>query len=110
MANQVGRAGLRALAVSLSLAVLASGCGSDVDDTEYSETNREAFLVACTDVGQDTRLVRDICECTYDKIEIDLDFDELVDTEESLRLDALRPLPDPIAGFMADCFLAEVDL
>lgn len=94
----------------LALSAVIVGCGSDIDETEYGESNRRAFLAACTDTGEDTRLIRDVCECTYEQIEVNMVFSDLAALEESLKLDSLRPLPDEVAGYMAECFLAEVDL
>ena len=93
---------------------VVAGCGGEPDATDFTIANRRAFLAACTGAGtgppSDDRLVRDICECTYDEIEANLDYDDLVGIEDSLVIDGLAPLPDSIAGFMADCFVAEADI
>lgn len=101
----------RALSIALVAAVLivATGCGSAVDDVEYGELNREAFMASCTD-STDERLVRDVCECTYDEIEANVALIDLAALEESLRLDTFRSLPDTITGYLADCFVVEADL
>ena len=93
-----------------AIAWSAPGCGPDVDATDYGAENRAAFLAACTIPGEDPRLVRDVCECTYERIEADMAFDDFVSMEESLLLDALAPLPESVAGYMADCFVDVVDL
>ena len=93
-----------------AIALVASGCGSDVDAADYGAENREAFLAACTIPGEDPLLVRDVCECTYEQIEANMAFGDFVAMEESLLLDALSPLPDAVAGYMADCFVDVVDL
>ncbi len=94
------------LAVTLGV----SACGSTDDATEYSDENREAFLAACTTPGEDQRMIRDVCECTYEEIEANMAFADFVRMEESLAVDALAPLPDSVAAFMAECFVEEVDL
>jgi hypothetical protein len=92
-----------------SLAVVVGGCGGAVADADYTADNRRAFLTACTESLDDSILVRDVCECTYDEIRASVPYDELVDLEESLALDALAPLPDYVVVIVADCFLAEAD-
>ena len=96
--------------IAVAIALVATGCGSNIDATEYTAENREAFLAACTLPGEDPRLVRDVCECTYGQIEANMAFSDFVAMEESLLLDALEPLPDSVAGYMADCFIEVVDL
>ena len=92
----------------LSLALV--GCGADIEEAEYGSENREAFLTACTDSAQDLRLVRDVCECTYDEIEATLGLAELAALEESLKLDSLASIPDAVAAAVAECFVTEADL
>jgi hypothetical protein len=85
-------------------------CGSEVDATDYTEKNREAFLTACTIPGEDPTLIRDVCECTYDRIEASVPFADFVAIEERLQLDSLAPLPEEITELMADCFVEVADL
>ena len=97
--------------VALGVGLLAVGaCGSDVTATNYTDENREAFLASCTVPGEDPTLIRDVCECTYEKIEASIPFDEFVAIEERLLLDTLAPLPDEITALMADCFVDVADL
>jgi hypothetical protein len=103
------RIALAAGAVVSVLGLLA-GCGPDVTATDYSDANREAFLTACTLPGEDPTLIRDVCECTYEQIELTVPFEDFVEMEERLAFDALEPLPDEIAELMADCFVTVADL
>lgn len=97
--------------VLLAVVFSVVGCGSDIDASEeYGDDNREAFLASCTAPGDDDRVVRDVCECTYERIEAELAYAEFVALEESLRLDALAPLPEPVAALMAECFTEVADL
>jgi hypothetical protein len=96
-----------AVVVLLSVA----GCTDDAGDAAgYRVTNREAFVAACTDPAVDDRVVRDVCECTYDRIEESLPYEQFVELEESLRIDSLIPLPDEVSDLVAECFLTEADL
>ncbi|MDH3681267.1 MAG: hypothetical protein OEV40_15110 [Acidimicrobiia bacterium] len=101
---------VRALVVGFGLGALAVACGADVDATDYRAENRDAFLTACTKPGSDPRMIRDVCECTYEQIEANVAFSDFVALEESLEVDGLASLPDVIAGFVAECFVDEVDL
>lgn len=109
--SRVGARRRGGLFIALAVAVLtvAAGCGSPVDEVEYGELNREAFMAACTD-STDDRLVRDVCDCTYDEIEANVALVDLAALEVSLRLDTFRSLPDTIAGYLADCFVVEAEL
>ncbi|MFV0258549.1 MAG: hypothetical protein ACK5PP_08905 [Acidimicrobiales bacterium] len=96
--------------VLLAGSVLA-GCGSDEDEAVgYSDAGKEAFLAACTDPDLDPRVVRDVCECTYDRVERTIPYDQFADAEQRLILDPVAPLPDAMAEIMADCLVAEADL
>ncbi|MEL7158585.1 MAG: hypothetical protein AAFN30_18585 [Actinomycetota bacterium] len=98
-------------ALGLVVTLASTGCGSsEPANTEYTQANREAFLAACTDAAVDDRLVRDICECTYGRLVESVDLAELTRIEEALRLDTLAPLPDVVAGHVADCVVEEADL
>ena len=101
---------LRRIALIRVAGIGLASCASDTDATDYSAENREAFLAACTTPGEDQRMIRDVCECTYERIEANMAFADFVQMEESLQVDALAPLPDPVAEFMAECFVEEVDL
>ena len=90
--------------------LLIAACGSDTDQTNYNAANRDAFLAACTDSSLDDRLVRNVCECVYEQIESNMEFEELEALEGSLQLDALRSLPDDVAEYVAECFVAEAEL
>lgn len=85
-------------------------CSSENEATDYTSENREAFLASCTDATGDSRTIRDICECAYERIERTIPFDEFVALDDSLALDALTPLPDSVSTILADCFVSEVDL
>lgn len=100
----------RRLLIPLAVATATSACGADVEATGYSAETRDAFLTACTRPGDDPRMVRDVCECTYDLIEANVAFADFVAIEESLQVDGLAPVPDLIAGFVAECFVEEVEL
>lgn len=95
--------------VSIALAWILLGCGSDVVSAEYSAKNRDAFLTACV-ADDDSSLVRDLCECTYEKVTDTIEHADFVVLEESLRLDTLTPLPDTITSLMAQCFVEEIEL
>ncbi|MGF1600368.1 MAG: hypothetical protein ACFCVK_26300 [Acidimicrobiales bacterium] len=113
MPRRFGRGAARAVAVASAVAVTGvglGGCGSTPPADGYTAEHRDAFLAACTEAGSDPRVVRDVCECTYERIESTMPFDDFVVLEASLRLDTLEPLPEPIAELMADCFVDEVDL
>jgi hypothetical protein len=81
-----------------------------VTATGYTDENREAFVAACTIPREDPTLIRDVCECTYERIEATLPFADFVAIEERLQLDALAPLPGEITELMADCFVEVADL
>ncbi|MEM7341630.1 MAG: hypothetical protein AAF467_23485 [Actinomycetota bacterium] len=103
-----GRHWLGPLAVAAL--VLLGACGSDPAPTAYSAENREAFIAACTDNAGDSRVVRDVCECTWDRIEANVALTDLTSIEESLRLDALTPLPDEVTTLLAECMVTESGL
>ncbi len=93
----------------LAVTILGA-CGSDVTATAYTDENRDAFLASCTVPGEDPTLIRDVCECTYDRIVVTIPFDEFAAIEERLQLDTLAPLPDEITELMADCFVEVAEL
>jgi hypothetical protein len=90
--------------------LLPVACSDAAGSNGYSEANRDAFVTACTDSAADDRLVRDVCECTYEEVESSLPYEEFVELEESLRIDSLMALPDEVAEMIADCVLTEADL
>ncbi|MCP3992968.1 MAG: hypothetical protein GY724_28155 [Actinomycetia bacterium] len=96
--------------LGMSVAVAISGCTGDIEEGEYGQGNREAFLAACTETSEDPRLIRDVCECTYEEIRATFTLSELAALEESLKLNSLASLPEAVAAVMADCFVAEADL
>ena len=69
-----------------------------------------SFIAACTDSLDDTRVVRDVCECTWERIEDNVALADLTSIEESLRLDILTPLPDEVTTIVAECFVSESGL
>jgi hypothetical protein len=100
----------RTMVAACTLAVVAAACGGDVADVGYTASNRRAFLAACTESLQDSTLVRDVCECTYDEIRSSVPYNDLVKLEESLALDSLAPMPDYVVAIIADCFVLEAEL
>ncbi|MFV0525234.1 MAG: hypothetical protein ACK5RL_12140 [Acidimicrobiales bacterium] len=106
-----GRAvGLVAATVLLAGGALA-GCGSEAETAAgYSAESKAAFLAACTDADADPRVVRDVCECTYDRTERSIPYEDFASTEQRLILDPMAALPDALAKIMADCLVAEADL
>ncbi len=94
----------------LAFSAASMGCADSVEATDYSDENRVAFVAACTDAEGDPRTIRDVCECAYEEISETMTFDEFVELDATLQLDALAPVPDSVAAILADCFLAETDL
>jgi hypothetical protein len=106
-----GRSRLAMTATGLLTGLLGLGaCGSDVEGDDYSGANRDAFVAACTSSEVDDRLIRDVCECTWDRIEGSLPYPRFAEIEEALRLDTLAPLPDEVTDLIAECFLSEAEL
>lgn len=109
-----GRRGRRpsvALGVLMIVVVgVGTACGAEPEPVDFGVDNRDAFLAGCTASTEDSRLVRDICECAYEEIRASYDLAELAAVEESLKLDAFAPLPPIVVSVLADCLVSEADL
>ncbi len=114
-------------------ALVVSGCGGDLEPTDYAVENRTGFLTACARPLDDPRLLNDVCACAYDRIEAELRFDEFVELDADLLEltetassetessgtalsgatvtgDEVQGLPEEIVQIIADCFVEEAGL
>lgn len=110
-----------AVPVSMAALFLLAGCGEEAIPTNYTASNRDAFLTACSQPLDDPRLLTEVCGCVYDRLEDELSFDEFVDLNQDLTIpeteegDDAAPsistvLPDEVNAIVADCFVEEADL
>lgn len=83
--------------------IVASGCGSSADPTSWEEAEetgkvKENFMNSCKlsyagttdDVLKDSTYAERLCECSYDGLRSELQFEEFKALDESLRI-----TPDP---------------
>lgn len=108
-------------AVSVAAIIVLAGCGESEPPTDYTSANRNAFLAACSRPLDDPRLLSEVCDCVYDRLELEMPFDEFVELSEALippetEVDGAAPsappatVPEEVTAIVADCFVEEADL
>jgi hypothetical protein len=90
-------------AVALAALVLLPACNQPTP-TEYNDSTEENFLEGCEAQGesQGIRAVRDYCECTYEAITEEIEFERFKEVNEDLSEDP-GPLPDDFQELAAGC-------
>ena len=92
---------LARLAVAVVLVVAAAGCGDDAAPDDFSAETRSAMVTGCAEDDADPDL-REVCECTYERMEDDLGFDEFADLDRRLAGGDDR-LPAEVVSIIRDC-------
>ncbi|HEY8545270.1 MAG TPA: hypothetical protein VIL36_09490 [Acidimicrobiales bacterium] len=87
---------------------LAAACGGDDEPSGYNDEVRNNFMSECTAGAGDS--ARDMCECTYDAITANLDFEEFKAYDEALREDPSAEIPVELENAMTECATASLDL
>lgn len=82
------------------LVVVAVACGDDVPD-EYSAETRTAMVTACAEDDTDPDLL-EVCECTYDTAEDQVEFADFAQLEDRLAGGEAR-LSGEVVGIIRDC-------
>lgn len=84
-----------------ALLVLVASCSDDDGPEDYSAEVRDGVLEGCAEDDTDPDVV-EVCECTYDALTDDLDFDEFERMERRLAQGEER-LPDELADAVRTC-------
>lgn len=109
----VGRAtGRMALPLAVILAAVglsAAACTEEVP-TDFNADTRTGFMAACSLPLEDQRLINSICQCVFDRTQVEITFDEFVSTDQQLVADQTMPLSDELNGIIADCIVEEGNL
>ncbi len=97
------------VAATISLALVLAACGEDAP-TDYTLETRENFLAACTESLTDSRLVTELCECTFAAAQEKLTFDRFTDLEARMKNNLDSNLGAAMNSALAECILQEADL
>jgi hypothetical protein len=84
----------------LVLLVAAVGACADEPADEYSEATERAFMRAC--VAGLGRELESVCECSYERIERRVPFDEYEEMNRRLTNDP-DDIPDELVDIVAGC-------
>lgn len=95
---------------ALVLYGLAAGACAPEAQTEYSADTSTNFFAACSDPVGDDLLQRRICQCVYQRMEIELPYNRLVALDEELVTDPELKLAPTLVNFVAECVIQEADL
>ena len=87
--------------VAVTALLSFAGCGGGEGERDYSDDTRASFLEPCiAGLGEEGR---EICECSYDLIADDIDYDDFEDIDRALQGDPDADLPDEVADIVAAC-------
>ena len=110
------RSRLALLIAVVALALTACGSSNDpatwdeavadgTSDTDYPVRNN--FIDACetanTDEGMSADQASSYCECTFEGLMTNLDFEEFKQLDDDLRSDPESPLPDSVTEIFETC-------
>ena len=107
--------------LSLLILCLAVGCSGPEVVSDFTSFNKEAFLAACTQTTADVAIddseavidpkaTTDICNCVFNQMSSDMDFEEFEELDELLVANPKMPLPAEMRTFISDCLITELDL
>ncbi len=100
---------LRRICIVAILALAFSACGGD-EPLNYTLETRENFLAACTDPLNDSRLVTELCECTFAAAQEKLSFARFSELEDRMRNNLNASIGAAMNSALAQCVLQEADL
>ncbi len=90
----------RWLAVSL-LVAMAGACSSG-GPSDYGVNVQREFVASCVEEGGED--LRDVCECTYDKISEQIPFERFEEIDQQIA-DQEADLPDDAIDLITDCVI-----
>jgi hypothetical protein len=84
-------------AAALAAALLLGAC-TGREPTGYGDEVKDNFVGACTEAGGED----DVCECTYEAVSNEIEFDRFKEIEESIE-DGSNELPPEVSDLFAQC-------
>lgn len=96
-------------AVVFAATLLLVSCG-DEPPTDYTDQNRVDFLASCADPLTDQLMDIELCQCVFEAVQREIDFDRFVEIEELLAGTPAAPLPAEVVDLVADCVIELADL
>ena len=113
----VDRVGKIKLCITFALMVFVASCSSD-EQADYTEVTEREFLAACTDPLNDDRIIADLCECVFDRIQTEVNYEDFVRDDKTVisanstnsTIGTANTIPEVYAEFVADCVIEEAEL
>ena len=108
------KSSLAAVAMLVLMGLFLASCGGSGEPTEYNQTVEDNYVKGCeVSIDESDSLsgdARAVCQCAYDEIEANIDFEDFKSVDDALRgnIDALDRAGDDenvdkIRGYVRDC-------
>ena len=92
--------------VAVSLLVATAGACSSGGPSEYGDNVQREFVASCVEQGGED--LRNVCECTYDKISEQIPFERFEEIDQQIA-DQEADLPDDVIELITDCVIETTD-
>lgn len=91
------------------MVLVLSACSEPLQ-TEYTAQQSENFFAACNVPVEDSILQGRLCQCVFERAQVDISFERFAEIDAALVADPLAELPPELTEIIAQCVIDEADL